>query len=109
MRRDWNISSAAISERDPASASGRASLVGKGNSPSPNSSPNNRAIALVPLDGAVGFEAFELPQPRRVAELAQTFILDLANALPRDVEALADFFERPFHPVREAKTHFQNF
>src|SRR6266567_7453450 len=46
-------------------------------------------------DSAFAFqEASELLRARRMAELAQRLRLDLTDALARDVELLADLFER---------------
>src|SRR5438270_6358284 len=45
-------------------------------------------------------ESFEQARARRVAELAQSLRLDLADALARHVEVLADLFERVLLAVR---------
>ena len=45
---------------------------------------------------------------RRVAQFAQGFGFDLADAFAGDVVHLADFFERAFVAVDQAKAHFQN-
>ena len=43
-----------------------------------------------------------------MAQFAQTLIFDLADAFPRDVEAFTNLFEGAFHPVGQAKAHFQD-
>jgi hypothetical protein len=41
-------------------------------------------------------------------KLSQSFGLDLTNALARDGEVLADFFERVLAPVLQAETHLDD-
>ena len=48
-------------------------------------------------------ERAELAAARRVAQLAERLGLDLADALARDREALADFFERVLAAVADAE------
>src|SRR3982751_1485409 len=51
---------------------------------------------------------FELPAPRRVAELAQRFRFDLTDPLAGDGEALADFLERVLAAVSHAEPHLDH-
>src|SRR5687768_6936981 len=53
-------------------------------------------------------EALEVPQPRRMAELAQRFRLNLADALARDFVLLANLFERAFVTVHQPETHLDD-
>src|SRR6266567_835890 len=60
-------------------------------------------------DSAFAFqEASELLRARRMAELAQRLRLDLADALARDVELLADLFERVVGVHFDAEAHAQH-
>src|SRR2546423_6242872 len=61
---------------------------------------SNSALALE--------EASQLLGARRVAELAQRLRLDLADALARDVELLADFLERVVGVHLDAEAHAQH-
>ena len=50
-------------------------------------------------------EITELFAPRRMAQLAQRFGLDLADALARDVKFLADLLERMRLAVDQTEAH----
>src|SRR5207249_6967511 len=54
-------------------------------------------------------EGAEFAAARRMAELAQRFGLDLANALARHGKALAHLFERMLAAVVQTKAHLDNF
>src|ERR1051325_7988286 len=54
-------------------------------------------------------ECPQLAAPRRMPQLAQGLCLDLTNALARDGEALADFFERVLAAVADAEPHLDDF
>src|SRR5579872_4457360 len=54
-------------------------------------------------------ERTELAAARRVTELAQSLRFDLADALARDREALAHFFERVLAAVADAEAHLDHF
>src|SRR5688572_29358668 len=57
----------------------------------------------------VGFEeALEVTDARGVAEFAQAFGFDLADAFAGDFELLADFFQRAGVAVDEAEAQFEN-
>src|SRR2546428_587638 len=59
--------------------------------------------------GCASFEeALKLAQPRRVAHLAQRLGLDLADAFARDLELLADFFERAAVAIPKAEAQFEH-
>src|SRR6266566_7531510 len=49
----------------------------------------------------------QLLRPGRVAQLAQRFRLDLADALPRHAESLPHLFQRPLVPVDQAEPQLQ--
>ena len=51
----------------------------------------------------------QLADARGVAHFAERLGLDLPDALARDAELLADFFERARVAVAEAEAQFQNF
>ena len=53
-------------------------------------------------------QTLELARPRRVPQLAQRLGLDLPDALSRDLEALADLFERVLGSVLEAEAHLDH-
>ena len=53
-------------------------------------------------------EAFQPFRTRRVAQLSQRFRLDLAYALARHVELLADFLERVIGIHLDAEAHAQH-
>src|SRR5271170_6050275 len=53
-------------------------------------------------------KAPQLPRPRRMLELPQRLGLDLADALSRHRELLADFFERMVGVHADAKAHAQH-
>src|SRR5215470_16747720 len=53
-------------------------------------------------------EAPELLRPRRMTQLAERLGLDLADALPRDGEVLAHFFQRVLAAVREAEAQTEH-
>src|SRR5438876_1127518 len=53
-------------------------------------------------------EATQLLRTRRVTQLAQGLGLDLPDALARDVELLADFFERVIGVHLDAEAHAQH-
>src|SRR5688500_16426613 len=50
----------------------------------------------------------QLPASRGVTQLAQRLRLDLADALARDREALAHFFERVLAAVADAEPHLDD-
>src|SRR6202161_1057851 len=54
-------------------------------------------------------EGTELARTRWMAQLAQRFRLDLADAFARYRERLADFFERVLAAIIETKTHLDDF
>src|SRR5205814_2856162 len=62
-----------------------------------------RTGSTLPLE-----ERAQLLRARRVAELAQRLRLDLADALARDVELLADLFERVVGVHLDAEAHAQH-
>src|SRR5207249_4695657 len=51
----------------------------------------------------------KLSAPRRMPELPQRFRFNLPDALARDGEALADFFQRVFAAVAHAEAHLDDF
>jgi hypothetical protein len=53
-------------------------------------------------------ESSKLVRPRRVAQLAQRFVFDLANALAGDGERLAHFFERVLVAIVQAEAHLDD-
>src|SRR5262249_53934661 len=53
-------------------------------------------------------ERLEPLAARRMAELAERFCLDLADALARDLEVLADLFERVVALLADAEPHAQD-
>src|SRR5579875_856484 len=65
-----------------------------------NTSPRRASIALE--------ERLQLVRPARVTQLAQRLRLDLANALARHVELLADFLERMVRAHLDAEAHPQH-
>ena len=50
----------------------------------------------------------QMPAARRMAQLAQGLGLDLTDPLARDVEVLADFFQRVVLAVAQAEAHLQH-
>ena len=54
-------------------------------------------------------EAFQLPDPRRVAHFPQGFCFDLADPLAGDLELTADFLKRTAVAVLEAEALFKDF
>src|SRR6476469_4466880 len=58
--------------------------------------------------GAAFQKRLQLARPGRVAELAQRFRLDLADALARDREVLADLLERVLAAVAHAEPHLDH-
>src|SRR5471030_583720 len=54
-------------------------------------------------------EAFQLVRARRMTQLAQGLRFDLADTLARDVELLADLFQRVVGRHFNAETHAQHF
>src|SRR4029079_6237363 len=50
----------------------------------------------------------QLLRARRVAQLAERLRLDLADALPRDLEVLADLFERVVRLLADAEAHAED-
>src|SRR4029453_1650719 len=53
-------------------------------------------------------ERLERPAAARVAQLAQRLGFDLADALARDVEVLADLFERMVGALPDAEAHLDD-
>src|SRR5438045_2994425 len=63
---------------------------------------------LAPKAALAFNERLEPLRARRVAQLAQRLGLDLADALARDLEVLADLFQRVVALLADAEAHAQN-
>ena len=73
--------------------------VGCGSAHAVSESKRSSSLELLRLQ-----EAFDLPLAGRVAHFAQRFGFDLADALARDAELAANFFQRATVAVAETET-----
>src|SRR5499427_727326 len=73
--------------------------------------PAEAGFVVIPVARIASFEIeerAELFRAARMAQLAQRLGLDLADALARDVELLADLFQRVVGVHVDAEAHAQN-
>src|SRR6266480_2111052 len=73
----------------------------------PGSSPG-QALRMRRREISIIQKAPQLPRPTRMLQLPQRFRLDLADALSRHRELLADFFERVVGVHADAEAHAQD-